>query len=81
MTEQTIREQAFSIVFKNGRKMVMTLDCVFGEDDDSTEECLNELKQAFAEGASFEIMDAELAFHNFSKPMLSDCFVVLGENE
>jgi len=55
MTEQTIREQTFFIVFKNVQKMVMTLGCIFGEDDDSTEDFFNELKQAFAEGATFEI--------------------------
>ena len=60
------QEQAFYVVRKDGRKIVMTLDCLFGEDDDSTQECLNDLKEAFADGASFAILDAEEAFRNYA---------------
>ena len=60
------QEQAFYVVRKDGRKIVMTLDCLFSEDDDSTQECLNDLKEAFADGASFAILDAEEAFRNYA---------------
>ena len=37
MTEETKREQAFYVVRKDGRKLIMTLDSVFGENDEETE--------------------------------------------
>lgn len=64
MTEAK-REQAFYVVRKDGRKIVMTLGAIFDEDDDSTQECLDELKQTFADGATFAILDAEEAFKSY----------------
>lgn len=66
MTEETKREHAFYVVRPDGRKIIMTLDSVFGENDEETESCIEDLKEAFAEGASFSIMDAEEAFKSFS---------------
>lgn len=65
MTEETKREQAFYVVRPNGRKIVMTLDSVFGENDEETEHCIGDLKEAFAEGATFAILDAEEAFKSY----------------
>lgn len=64
--QENTREQAFYVVRPDGRKIILTLDCLFGEDDDSTQECLNELKQAFADGATFAILDAEESFKNYA---------------
>lgn len=65
LQENATCQQAFYIIKPDGRKIVMTLDCLFGEDDDSTQECLDELKQAFADGATFAILDAEEAFKSY----------------
>lgn len=65
LQENSKREQAFYIIKPDGRKIVMTLDCIFGENDEETEGCIDDLKKAFAEGASFAILDAEEAFKSY----------------
>ena len=59
------REQAFYIVRPDGRKIVMTLDCLFGENDDESGVCLDNLKEAYADNATFAILDAEEAFKSY----------------
>jgi hypothetical protein len=60
------REQAFYIVRPDGRKIVMTLDCLFGENDDESGVCLDNLKEAYADNATFAILDAEEAFKSYA---------------